>query len=254
MDSPEWSEEGRIQLRSATRLKEASKAGALTLDFAVDSMGNITRASDTLNPFVPDRAYKYDPLYRLITAQTGTTPSAWLEGYTYNQTGDRTSASLNGGPSEPYTYTANTHRLASVDGVARSHDANGNQTSLADTPYPLVYDDRNRLVEAKFISLGSTNSYRYTHNGSDERVANAGPLLQAPMQERLFDSLVSLRERSARDGATPHLGLGLYVVRLVAELHRGRASAANLADGSGVEFTITLAGMPRRRLSEGEGE
>ena len=25
-----------------------------------------------------------------------------------------------------------------------------------------------------------------------------------------------------------------------------------LADGSGVEFTITLAGMPRRRLAEGE--
>ena len=85
------------------------------------------------------------------------------------------------------------------------------------------------------------------------RVANSGPLLQASMQERLFDSLVSLRERAAqRDGATPHLGLGLYVVRLVAELHRGRASAANLADASGVEFTITLAGMPRRRLSEGE--
>ncbi|RYD14125.1 MAG: HAMP domain-containing protein [Lysobacteraceae bacterium] len=85
------------------------------------------------------------------------------------------------------------------------------------------------------------------------RVANSGPLLQASMQERLFDSLVSLRERAApREGAVPHLGLGLYVVRLVAELHRGRASAANLADGSGVEFTITLAGMPRRRLAEGE--
>jgi signal transduction histidine kinase len=85
------------------------------------------------------------------------------------------------------------------------------------------------------------------------RVANSGPLLQPSMLERLFDSLVSLRERSApRDGAAPHLGLGLYVVRLVADLHRGRASAANLADGSGVEFTITLAGMPRRRLAEGE--
>ena len=85
------------------------------------------------------------------------------------------------------------------------------------------------------------------------RVANSGPLLQPSMLERLFDSLVSLRERTApRDGATPHLGLGLYVVRLVADLHRGRASAANLADGSGVEFTITLAGMPRRRLAEGE--
>ncbi len=85
------------------------------------------------------------------------------------------------------------------------------------------------------------------------RVVNSGPLLQASMQERLFDSLVSLRERAApREGAVPHLGLGLYVVRLVAELHRGRASAANLADGSGVAFTITLAGMPRRRLAEGE--
>ena len=85
------------------------------------------------------------------------------------------------------------------------------------------------------------------------RVTNSGPPLQAAMQDRLFDSLVSLRERAAqRDGAVPHLGLGLYVVRLVAELHRGRASAANLADGSGVAFTITLAGMPRRRLAEGE--
>ena len=93
------------------------------------------------------------------------------------------------------------------------------------------------------------------HEGSASiRVANAGPLLQAPMQERLFESLVSLRERSARDGGTPHLGLGLYVVRLVAELHRGRATATNLADASGAAFTITLAGMPRRRLSEGEGE
>jgi two-component system sensor histidine kinase ChvG len=83
-------------------------------------------------------------------------------------------------------------------------------------------------------------------------VANAGPLLPASMQERLFDSLVSLRERSARSGETPHLGLGLYVVRLVAELHRGVASAGNLASGDGVTFSLTMAGMPRRRLTEGE--
>jgi len=83
------------------------------------------------------------------------------------------------------------------------------------------------------------------------RVANAGPLLPAAMQERLFDSLVSVRERAARSGEAPHLGLGLYVVKLVAELHRGRASAGNLADGSGVEFSLAMQGMPRRRLSEG---
>ncbi|MDR2013416.1 MAG: HAMP domain-containing protein [Rhodanobacter sp.] len=80
------------------------------------------------------------------------------------------------------------------------------------------------------------------------RVANAGPLLPATMQDRLFDSLVSMRERGARSGETPHLGLGLYVVRLVAELHRGSAAACNLAGGEGVEFTLKLTGMPRRPL------
>ena len=81
------------------------------------------------------------------------------------------------------------------------------------------------------------------------RVANSGPLLHAAMQERLFDSLVSLRELGARDGGTPHLGLGLYVVRLVAELHRGAASASNLPAGEGVRFELRMAGMPRQRMS-----
>lgn len=87
---------------------------------------------------------------------------------------------------------------------------------------------------------------------AEVRVANAGPLLPAAMQDRLFDSLVSLRERGARSGEAPHLGLGLYVVRLVAELHSGVAAAQNLADGSGVAFTITMAGTARRRLTDGE--
>lgn len=87
------------------------------------------------------------------------------------------------------------------------------------------------------------------------RLANSGPLLPQAMQERLFDSLVSVRERRApRVGLAPHLGLGLYVVRLVAQLHQGRAAAANLADGSGVEFQMTLSAMPRRRLSEGSSD
>ncbi|MGH8172509.1 MAG: ATP-binding protein [Rhodanobacteraceae bacterium] len=87
--------------------------------------------------------------------------------------------------------------------------------------------------------------------GAEIRVSNSGPLLPAAMQDRLFDSLVSLRVATARvSGETPHLGLGLYVVRLVAELHRGGAAARNLADGSGVEFSVRLNGMPRRRMSE----
>jgi len=90
--------------------------------------------------------------------------------------------------------------------------------------------------------------------GATIRLANSGPLLPAAMQERLFDTLVSVRGSATRGGEAPHLGLGLYVVRLVAELHRGSAAAANLADGSGVEFSLTLHGMPRRRLSEGRSD
>jgi signal transduction histidine kinase len=91
-------------------------------------------------------------------------------------------------------------------------------------------------------------------SGALIRVANSGPALPAAMQERLFDSLVSVRESVVRGGETPHLGLGLYVVRLVAELHRGFAEARNLADGRGVEFVLRLGGMPRRRLTEGAAD
>ncbi len=68
-------------------------------------------------------------------------------------------------------------------------------------------------------------------------VANTGSRLPQSLQDRLFDSLVSVRQHRGR---APHLGLGLYIVRLVAEAHGGRAMARNLAGGDGVEFTIAL--------------
>jgi len=46
-------------------------------------------------------------------------------------------------------------------------------------------------------------------------------------------------QREGRDDK-PHFGLGLYIVRLIAEFHGGTAVAANREDGSGVVFTITL--------------
>lgn len=91
-------------------------------------------------------------------------------------------------------------------------------------------------------------SLQQRDGGVRVRVANAGPPLPAAMHERVFDSLVSLRG-PAGGGEAPHLGLGLYVVRLVAELHRGRAQARNLAEAGGVEFELAMEGMPRRPLS-----
>jgi len=68
-------------------------------------------------------------------------------------------------------------------------------------------------------------------------VRNTGSRLPEAFQEQLFDSLVSLRERP---GETPHLGLGLYIVRLIAEVHDGEVSATNLAGHKGVEFRISI--------------
>ena len=61
------------------------------------------------------------------------------------------------------------------------------------------------------------------HDSEEVRlqVRNSGTRLPDALQERLFDSLVSVRSHR---GDTPHLGLGLYIVRLVAEAHNGRVT------------------------------
>jgi two-component system sensor histidine kinase ChvG len=69
-------------------------------------------------------------------------------------------------------------------------------------------------------------------------VENEGPPLPAAMHGRLFDSMVSVRSEPAGD--KPHLGLGLYIVRLIAEFHGGSVRADNRADSSGVVVTVTL--------------
>jgi dedicated sortase system histidine kinase len=69
-------------------------------------------------------------------------------------------------------------------------------------------------------------------------VENKGPRLPAEMRGRLFDSMVSLRGERAGEG--PHLGLGLYVARLIAEFHGGSIEAADLPGGDGVAVRVRL--------------
>jgi len=67
-------------------------------------------------------------------------------------------------------------------------------------------------------------------------VRNTGTALPDLLPEQLFDSLVTMREK----GEGRHLGLGLHIVRLVAEAHGGRVTARNLEGGGGVVFVIRL--------------
>lgn len=69
-------------------------------------------------------------------------------------------------------------------------------------------------------------------------VGNEGPLLPDAMRGRLFDSMVSVRGDQVSDA--PHLGLGLYIVRLIAEAHHGSATAQNRDDGRGVVVSVML--------------
>jgi two-component system, OmpR family, sensor histidine kinase ChvG len=46
-------------------------------------------------------------------------------------------------------------------------------------------------------------------------------------------------QRASRDDK-PHFGLGLYIVRLIAEFHSGSVSAANRTDSGGAIFTVKL--------------
>jgi signal transduction histidine kinase len=60
------------------------------------------------------------------------------------------------------------------------------------------------------------------------------------METQLVHSMVSLRE--ADGSREPHLGLGLYIVRLIAEFHSGRARARNLARGVRFEIEFPRTG------------
>lgn len=66
-------------------------------------------------------------------------------------------------------------------------------------------------------------------------VLDQGPGLPDEMQGNLFDSMVSLRSERSDE---PHLGLGLYIVRLIAAFHQGTVTAENRMDTTGAKFSI----------------
>ena len=69
-------------------------------------------------------------------------------------------------------------------------------------------------------------------------VRNEGPPLPAELRGQLFESMVSGRGPGEDD--RPHLGMGLYVVRVIAEHHGGGVEAADAPGGTGTVFTVHL--------------
>ena len=70
------------------------------------------------------------------------------------------------------------------------------------------------------------------------RVSNQGPVIARDKQGQIFNSMVSLRSRKK---SSPHLGLGLYVVRAITHHHGGTVRVENLTgEKTGVCFIINL--------------
>lgn len=103
-----------------------------------------------------------------------------------------------------------------------------------------------------FTAVGSTIVLQLQADADRARFAveNPGSRLPEAIRDTLFDPMVT--SRSAVSGSTindstateqpsgkaPHLGLGLYIVRLVAECHQGMPYAGNTHHGVNIGFSL----------------
>jgi two-component system, OmpR family, sensor histidine kinase ChvG len=98
-----------------------------------------------------------------------------------------------------------------------------------------------KLVDnaASFADTGSTIIVGLAEDEANWAlsVSNEGPTLPHALRDKLFDPMVTLRER---ESGGIHLGLGLHIVRLICDFHGGHATAENLPANNGVKFTLLL--------------
>jgi two-component system sensor histidine kinase ChvG len=105
----------------------------------------------------------------------------------------------------------------------------------------LILQLLDKLIEnaVDFCSPAGTILVRLTRAGTGYELAviNDGPPIPPTVLSRLFESL--FEHRQGQDDR-PHFGLGLYIVRLVAEFHGGAAIAENRADFPGAAFIVSF--------------
>lgn len=121
-----------------------------------------------------------------------------------------------------------------------SYENRATRTEVLGSP-ELIAQMMDKLIDnAVGFSLPDT-TIEVSLSGAEREVSiavvNRGPPLPKSMRSQLFDSLVSVREEHDE---RRHLGLGLYIVALVAEFHAGQVRGHDLPDGTGVVFEIDM--------------
>ena len=69
-------------------------------------------------------------------------------------------------------------------------------------------------------------------------ISNEGSALPEDVADKIFDSMVS--SRPSDGSGRVHLGLGLTIVRAIADFHHATVSASNRRDLSGVTFSVAF--------------
>ncbi len=75
-------------------------------------------------------------------------------------------------------------------------------------------------------------------------VFNQGPPIDPSIQTQIFDALVSRRSEQVNN-STPHLGMGLHIVKIIADAHSASVSAHNNKDRAGVDISVRFFQEPQ---------
>lgn len=132
----------------------------------------------------------------------------------------------------------------------------GYSFSNPDQPFDIIIHSRPILIEVApdyiaqaldklvdnaidFAAKGTAIVFkaRVLDNFAQIDIINQGSRLPEGMAERIFEPLVSLGRKDAQKIS---LGMGLYIVKLIASFHGGDVLARNLLSSDGVIFSISL--------------
>jgi signal transduction histidine kinase len=138
----------------------------------------------------------------------------------------------------------------------RANPLSAQVTITTDSPALWLNGDRMRVAQilsnlienaVKFSAPHQTVSIGIRPDGSDVLivVADQGAGISPAMMEVLFEPFI-LGEHAAQRG----LGIGLSMVRRLAEMHGGEASATSDGLGKGATFTIRLPGVTSAAVQE----
>lgn len=111
---------------------------------------------------------------------------------------------------------------------------NGSQELMAQMLDKLVQNAVDFIGPEDHILIETT--YLEKPQGYSIKVTNTGSQIDADHLIHLFDSLTSFRNQKSEQ---PHLGLGLYIVKLICDFHQAEVSAKNSQQPEAVHFIVT---------------